>query len=62
MDEVKSSNIFLEQKHIDKRMRYRRQQISPDEKDYKNSTYTEARRIGGTSHIIKPNILPKIAA
>lgn len=41
-------------------MRYRRQQISPDEKDCKNSTYTEEWRIGGTSCIIKPNILPKI--
>lgn len=41
-------------------MSYRRQQISPDEKDCKNSTYTEERRIEGTSQVIKPNTLRKI--
>lgn len=41
-------------------MRHRRQQISPDEKGCKNSTYTEEYTTGGTIWVIKPNILQKI--
>jgi len=41
-------------------MRYRKQQISPDENDCKNSTYVEEHRSGGTTWVIKPKTLPKI--